>query len=146
MEGQCLAELRFHSPELLEQIGQLLALIDLAFTDLVHDDMDRPLHWDCARALELRPLLDYVQNPEQRRLLERVLMRFESEVVPRAAVLPRQVIYNDANDYNLLAGPQALERRLVGTIDFGDMLRSWRICDLAVAMAYACLLYTSRCV
>ena len=139
VEGQCLAELRFHSPELLEQIGQLLALIDLAFTDFVHDDMDRPLHWDCARALELRPLLDYVQNPEQRRLLERVLMRFESEVVPRAAVLPRQVIYNDANDYNLLAGPQALERRLVGTIDFGDMLRSWRICDLAVAMAYAML-------
>ena len=139
VEGQCLAELHSHSTQLLEQIGRLVALIDRAFVDFVHADMDRPLHWDCARALELRPLLEYVPDVEQRGLVERVLQRFEHEVLPRAEALPRQVIYNDANDYNLLVGPPALERMLVGSIDFGDMLRSWRICDLAVAMAYAML-------
>lgn len=139
VEGSCLAEARYHSPELLQQIGQLVALIDRAFADFEHPDMDRPLHWDCARALELRSLLTHVQDAKQQALVERVFARFERELMPQTAHLPRQVIYNDANDYNLLLGPPALERKLIGTIDFGDMLRSWRICDLAVAMAYAML-------
>lgn len=49
--------------------------------------------------------------------------------------LPWQVIHNDANDYNLLAE----NGQISGLLDFGDALYNPRICELAIAIAYAIL-------
>lgn len=44
-------------------------------------------------------------------------------------------IHNDVNDYNVLAeGDQ-----VTGLVDFGDMVHTHTICDLAIAMAYTTL-------
>ena len=51
-------------------------------------------------------------------------------------MLPMQVIHNDLNDYNVLIGEDG---RISGIIDFGDMVHSYRICDLANALAYLIL-------
>jgi Ser/Thr protein kinase RdoA (MazF antagonist) len=45
------------------------------------------------------------------------------------------VIHGDANDHNVLA-----ERdRMTGLLDFGDMVHTAIVCELAVALAYAML-------
>src|SRR5207249_908544 len=63
-----------------------------------------------------------------------------------AALLPglrRSVIHGDANDYNVLVedGPDLATRcrRVVGIIDFGDMVHSCTVGNLAVGAAYALL-------
>jgi Ser/Thr protein kinase RdoA (MazF antagonist) len=61
--------------------------------------------------------------------------RFQTDVAPALARLPRQVIHGDFNPHNLLADP-ADPQRLTGILDFGDMTLSHRICDLAVAASY----------
>ena len=48
--------------------------------------------------------------------------------------LPQQVIHNDANELNVLVGPDGA---VSGLIDFGDTVWSARVCGLAVAAAYA---------
>jgi Ser/Thr protein kinase RdoA (MazF antagonist) len=49
--------------------------------------------------------------------------------------LRQGVIHGDANDHNVLA-----ERdRMTGLLDFGDMVHTAVVCDLAVALAYAVL-------
>ena len=45
------------------------------------------------------------------------------------------VIHGDANDHNVLASAE----RMTGLLDFGDMVHSAIVCDLAVALAYAML-------
>ena len=49
--------------------------------------------------------------------------------------LRHSVIHGDANDYNVLVR----RGRVVGLLDFGDMVHSAAVCDLAVALAYAML-------
>ena len=49
--------------------------------------------------------------------------------------LRQGVIHGDANDHNVLAEPD----RMTGLLDFGDMVHSAIVCDLAVALAYAML-------
>jgi Ser/Thr protein kinase RdoA (MazF antagonist) len=49
--------------------------------------------------------------------------------------LRHSVIHGDANDYNVIVGAG----RMVGLLDFGDMLHSATICDLAIALAYTML-------
>ena len=50
-------------------------------------------------------------------------------------MLDKSVAHNDANDYNLLAQGDTI----TGLIDFGDMVYTCTICDLAIASAYATL-------
>ena len=52
---------------------------------------------------------------------------------PELAHLPHQVIHNDANEHNVLVGPDGS----VSLIDFGDVVYTARVCGLAVAGAYA---------
>jgi Ser/Thr protein kinase RdoA (MazF antagonist) len=50
------------------------------------------------------------------------------------------VIHNDANDYNVLVEPDGKWRnRVSGVIDFGDMVFSYTIGEVAIACAYAML-------
>ncbi len=51
--------------------------------------------------------------------------------------LPTGVIYNDANDYNVLV--DSAGTRVVSFLDLGDVVHSSTICDLAIAIAYAML-------
>ena len=51
--------------------------------------------------------------------------------------LRRSVIHGDANDYNVLVDP---ERMIVtGLLDFGDMVYSYTVGELAIAIAYVVL-------
>jgi 4-aminobutyrate aminotransferase-like enzyme len=55
------------------------------------------------------------------------------------ASLRQTVIHNDANDYNVLVDGDGEVQSIVGLIDFGDMVRSYTIGDLAIGVAYALL-------
>jgi Ser/Thr protein kinase RdoA (MazF antagonist) len=49
--------------------------------------------------------------------------------------LRQSVIHGDANDYNVIV----VDGRMVGLLDFGDMVYTATVCDLAVALAYTML-------
>jgi Ser/Thr protein kinase RdoA (MazF antagonist) len=51
------------------------------------------------------------------------------------AELRKSVIHGDANDYNVLVEGDSV----VGLIDFGDMVYSYTVGDLAIAVAYVVL-------
>ena len=76
---------------------------------------------------EYAPLLD---KAELRDLV--LKCRFEPETELR-----RSVIHGDANDYNVLVNPESMT--VSGLIDFGDMVYSYTVGDLAIAIAYVVL-------
>ncbi|HJU93832.1 MAG TPA: phosphotransferase, partial [Pyrinomonadaceae bacterium] len=47
------------------------------------------------------------------------------------------VIHGDANDYNVLVDPERMI--IIGLIDFGDMVYSYTVGNLAIALAYVVL-------
>jgi len=54
--------------------------------------------------------------------------------------LRRSVVHNDANDYNVLVSHSRREpREVVSVIDFGDMLHTITVAEVAVAASYALL-------
>jgi 4-aminobutyrate aminotransferase-like enzyme/Ser/Thr protein kinase RdoA (MazF antagonist) len=138
--GTVLALVRPHTPELLESLGRLIAQLDTGLEGLDHPAAHRELKWDLARAAWIREHLEAVEDPARRSLATRALDRFESEVAPMLGRLPAGTIYNDANDYNLLVrGDDPWTRRVTGAIDFGDLVHSAIVCDVAIAAAYASL-------
>lgn len=116
-------------------LGRMLASLDLALKDFDHPGSNPPGLWDMKRAGNLRELLPYIEDPATSDMIGRVLDRFDRHVQPLLTTLRTQVIYNDLNPGNVLLDEND-PQHICGIIDFGDLVKSPLIIDLAVASAY----------
>ena len=136
LHGVPLAELRPRSPAVLEELGALLAELDAALADFDHPALDRDLAWRMESApATIRAHLHHLDRG--RDLVAATLDRATARLDPVVDGLPGAVIHNDGNDFNVLVRPSLEGARLAGLIDFGDVVRSWRAAEVAIAATYA---------
>jgi Ser/Thr protein kinase RdoA (MazF antagonist) len=131
IDGEVLAKCASRGPALFESIGAGLAKIDAALCSFTHPAMRRALQWDLRRAGMAREharLLPKVKRAH----VERLFSQWEGI---DWTTLRHSVIHGDANDYNVIVGAG----RMVGLLDFGDMVHSATVCELAIALAYIML-------
>jgi Ser/Thr protein kinase RdoA (MazF antagonist) len=131
IDGDLLVLAAPHDGALLTSLGTALADLDLALANFSHPAMHRRLQWDLRHAdlaLEHLSLLPGEQQP-----VVRQFMAMWADIDWQR--LRTCVIHGDCNDYNVLVR----EGRVVGFLDFGDMVHSATVCDLAIALAYAML-------
>jgi len=131
IDGSVLAAQTPRGGALLESIGASMAQVDLALTEFAHPAMHRVLQWDLRHAGIARGHATLL--PEAWR--ERVQTAFVRWEQLEWTSLRPGVIHGDANDHNVLAQRD----RMTGLLDFGDMVHSAMVCDLAVTLAYAML-------
>jgi 4-aminobutyrate aminotransferase-like enzyme len=117
-------------------MGRVAGEVSAALADLPAP-ADRVLQWDLRhgpRVIEF--LADHVANPELRERLISVT-RGEARRVERVAdILPVQVVHGDLTDDNLIRSiSPGHERLLDGVIDFGDLMLSWRVAELATTIS-----------
>jgi Ser/Thr protein kinase RdoA (MazF antagonist) len=131
LPGVPLAEIKPHTPGLLQDFGQKLGQLSRALADFDHPAVHRDFHWDLANGNRIiNQYASLIENAELRKLV--LKCRFEP-----ATELRRSVIHGDANDYNVLVDPESMT--VSGLIDFGDMVYSYTVGDLAIALAYVVL-------
>jgi len=134
LRGTLLDEAR-STPGLRRAIGKMLARLDIALRGFFHPAAGHELLWDLAQAARLRPLLQHFDQTGGHQLLERVLDEFDSRVGPVLPKLRAQVIHNDFNRGNLVIAEDD-PTTVCGVLDFGDMVHTPLINELAVATAY----------
>jgi Ser/Thr protein kinase RdoA (MazF antagonist) len=131
LPGVPLAEIKPHTPGLLHDFGKKLGQLSRALADFDCPAVHRDFYWDLANGNRI--VNKYAQLIENAELRELVLKcRYKP-----ATELRRSVIYGDANDYNVLVDPESMT--VSGLIDFGDMVYSYTVGDLAIALAYVVL-------
>ncbi len=133
--GKVWAHVAPHSLALLGSLGRGLALLDAALVDAPAGETHGDFKWDLTRASWIRDHFDCLPANRQA-IVERFLRAYETEALPRLTSLPSGLLYNDANDYNVLVTDAI---RVSSFIDFGDMVHGPRICDLAIASTYAAM-------
>lgn len=134
LDGAPLAGLPY-SPAQTVGVARLGAGLTRALRGFTDPAADHILQWDIRHALRLRPLLPHVADLRLRGLCSCTLDAFEARVIPALPHLPWQVIHGDLNPHNLLGDPSAPDQ-VTGILDFGDMVRTPRLCDAAIAAAY----------
>ncbi|MBS1882125.1 MAG: aminotransferase class III-fold pyridoxal phosphate-dependent enzyme [Actinobacteria bacterium] len=140
LDGTILADLDAPSPSLLREWGAVAAELVTTFEHLDPPaGVALPHHWDVARSAEsVAAGIESVGDPHDRLLIEAIMGWFEAWAGDGLARLPRGVVHQDLNDFNLLAAPDAEGRmRLSGVLDFSDALKTAEIAELVVAVAYA---------
>jgi len=116
-------------------IGAALADLTAALQDYSHPAADHVLLWDIKQVPRLAGLLPAMQDTRLRAFSTDFVQDFTTRIAPQLARLPAQVCHADFNPHNLLVAPNDPDR-LSGILDFGDMVRTPRICDLATAASY----------
>jgi Ser/Thr protein kinase RdoA (MazF antagonist) len=135
VEGVVLAKSRDRSARLFESIGTSMARIDAALEHFTHPAAHRILQWDLRHAGLARAHVQLLSRARRARI-ERAFGMWE-EI--DWGSLRQSVIHGDANDYNVLIQGG----RMAGLLDFGDMVHSATVCEVAIALAYAMLHHES---
>ena len=120
--------------ESIATLGRLLGELDRSLESFAHGGTKRSYAWDIGRAGMHLENLPFIDDAEKQAKVRAILERFVAEILPRLETCPRQVIHNDANDYNLLLDAGG---RVSGLLDFGDMVETFRVVEIGVAGAYA---------
>lgn len=133
LDGQCLAHVRPHGRKLLLSLGHGLGQMDAATAGFSHPAARRDFHWDLHNARTVRDLIKLLPSA-RRPLVERFFVEWEKI---DWSSLRFSVIHNDANDYNVLVGGSPPSVSAI--LDYGDVVHSATVCNLAVALAYVML-------
>lgn len=130
LQGEPLVD-RAMDESIAAAIGVALGRLDRALSAFTHPAENPVLLWDMQRAAELVELTDHIQDRLERQQVRGVFETFRDTTLTKIRALPQQVIHNDANPSNLL-----LHNDAIAVIDFGDILRSARVIDVAIAASY----------
>jgi len=127
--------------KLQRRLGEFLCQVDDGLQGLEqqgHPSLVRGLVWDLRQFDQIRVFSDAVKDETKRKLIEDIFTLYNSARSARLSRLPCSVIQNDANDRNLVVvGDEENEFNTeLAILDFGDMIYTWRICELAIAVAY----------
>jgi Ser/Thr protein kinase RdoA (MazF antagonist) len=115
-------------------IGAMLARLSMALKDFAHPRQDRLLIWDLQRFHRMRPLLDYAGDRASESLARRIFDQFDEIARPALPLLTKQVVHGDFSRYNVLVDDE-VPGYVRGVIDFGDVVRTAVVFDIAVGMA-----------
>ncbi len=116
------------------ELGRLVADVDLALAGLDRPAGRRTHHWNLADAGPHRRRVPFITDSHRRAIADRAFALWASAAWTLPG-LPHGLIHGDANDENVLV----MADRVIGLLDFGDLLWNPLVCDLAIALAYAML-------
>jgi len=119
------------SVALRHTLGATLARLGQALRGFDDPLVRRPLLWDLAQLPQLRPLLAERSPGPGTQLLDEQLTRLVADVSPRLAAQRTQVVHNDFSPDNVLVTADATA--VAGVIDFGDVIVTALVSDVAIA-------------
>jgi 4-aminobutyrate aminotransferase-like enzyme/Ser/Thr protein kinase RdoA (MazF antagonist) len=135
LDGIFWADAKQKTDALHTDLGKFLGKMDKVLQDFSHPAMHRHYTWDISTAMDANAKVRFISNHERRRMAGYFLLQFQMEVFPVLSLLRHAYTHNDANDYNLLVKGDNVS----GLIDFGDMVYTALINNVAVACTYAML-------
>ena len=121
---------------LVKSSGEFFAGICKALDTFDHNGAHRFHQWDLSQTDAIQSLISVALPDEHRAELVRgVIQDFERFIKPQLPKFRHGVLQADFNDANIIIE----QNRVHGVIDFGDIVYSARVNDVAIATAYAML-------
>ena len=139
IEGEPLIDAPHLAPPVLRALGEVAGLVARSLEDFEHPAADRAMQWDPRHVgAVVEALAPHVEDARRRALVSEVGARAAEAIERLAPQLRRQVAHCDVTDWNVIGRRDRAGRPMpCGVIDFGDVTRTLRACELAVAASIA---------
>ena len=138
--GEPLGSGRPQTPRALEGFGRLFGGIADSLATFAHPGAQRTLVWDLRGAVDVvSERLPRIADGTTRDRIADAVERFYAGQWPLMGLLPGSVVHNDLNTDNLVVGGSGGDTSATGLLDFGDLVESVRLADLAIGSTYLML-------
>ena len=114
--------------------GRVAARLGVALRTFTHPAAQRPLIWDLRHVGRTLGLLDEIGDFPETSTVAALIRAIDARIQAEFGHLRQQVIHNDMNDMNVLVDP-GNEDVVVGVIDFGDLVHTALVADVAILAA-----------
>ena len=121
-------------PHLRRLLGGTAARLDLALAGFAHPGARRELEWDVLQLARLSGFLLELPELPDRGALTELTSELEAELLPRLRATRAQITHNDFGSDNILVDDAG--ENVAGIIDFGDLVETALVSEVAVAAAY----------
>lgn len=133
LSGGTLSGEAYLSPIHVAALGEVAGRTARALAGFEHPGVDRILQWDLRHGMRtVEVLADHITDAGRRATVEEAAAQAWQVVADVADDLPVQVIHGDITDDNVVCDQHGVPD---GLIDFGDLMRSWTVAELAVAVS-----------
>ncbi len=133
LPGGTLSGEGYLSPRRVAALGDLAGRTCRALAGFEHPGVDRVLQWDLRHGMRTVELLaSHVTDEHRREAVQTAAAAAWRVIGDLAGDLPVQVIHGDITDDNVVSGPGG---RPDGVIDFGDLMLSWTVGELAATVS-----------
>ncbi len=141
LHGNTFAKTSPHDNLLLHSYGVFIGQISSSLASFDHISTHKEFYWDLKNAVDVISLRSVeIKDTERRDLVDFFLHQYQTIVLPNITNLRSSVIHNDFNDYNVIVQHENFKSSPnFGLLDFGDMVYSCTIFEVAIAIAYAIL-------
>lgn len=133
LEGELLYG-RPRSRALRRSVGKVAGRLNRALASLDTGYGGSNLLWDLKNAVNLVAMIDAIRLPELKAEVADQIEDFQHRILPRLVGLRSQAVHGDMNPHNILVS--ATGEDIVGILDFGDMVRTPLVCDVAITACY----------
>lgn len=121
--------------DLLRSLGAAIGHLARGLANFQHPATNRDLAWNIQNLPMLQDEIALLSEPVLRASVARHMAEFLHQLPNWQSTLPRAIIHNDANDFNVIV--DAKQGQVISLIDFGDLCQSWRIAEVAITCVYA---------
>lgn len=123
--------------KLCEEMGKKLAKMSLLLQDFVSPvSIQNDSKRDALKVAWVYDELNCMENEEDRDIIRYFLIYYKEHILPSIADLREGVIHNDANTHNIIVKKEKGKAKVAALIDFGNMMESKVVVELAVCCAY----------
>jgi 4-aminobutyrate aminotransferase-like enzyme/Ser/Thr protein kinase RdoA (MazF antagonist) len=139
IEGEPLIDAPHLAPPVLRALGEVAGLVARSLESFEHPAADRAMQWDPRHVgAVVEALAPHVEDRRRRALAVEVATAAAEAIERLAPRLPTQIAHCDVTDWNVIGRRDGAGRLIpCGVIDFGDVTRTLRVCELAVAASSA---------
>lgn len=135
VEGRLWAKVNPKTESLRYQLGMQAGILTKALLDFTHPEADRVFDWDLANVSWTQEHL-HLFSSEEKKIVSHFQQLYQ-QLQNTYQSLPKSIVHNDVNDYNILVSEDLKTPKVSGIIDFGDLIRTQTVNDLAIVLAYA---------
>ena len=138
LEGQLLSQVP-NSAALNASLGRFMGNVSQGLSGFDHPAARRPgFLWNLDNASGCHRFIDDIVAEGNREMIREIFVHYDQHVAPKLPSLRCAYLHQDGNDNNLIVSVDDPEK-IIGIIDFGDVVYGRRINELAVTLAYAML-------
>lgn len=138
VSGKLFCDVNPVSERLLIDTGRKVGILHHALQGFSHPVLRRFFRWDVSQVKWVQEEIETIGfDHDQKELINDAFTHLNEAHLLKLNTFPRVPCYNDANDYNMIVNGSLDNPELIGFIDFGDLILTQRINELAITIAYA---------